>query len=299
MSQVTRCPACRTSFRVVADQLRIARGWVRCGQCGEVFDASAQLVVSGQAATPAPMAPEPTPADPPLAEESIADRAGVTASPPAEAGLDAASSGEAMLVPAAPGQASPGVPLRAEADDIGEVTFVREAMRREFWNKPLVRAALGMLALLLLAALALQWAARQKDALAALHPQLVPLLQALCDPLGCDIRPLRRIASLAFDSTSFVKTGPYTYRLGFVLKNNDVAALEVPAVEVTLTDNREQALVRRVLTPAQFGASAATLGAHLELTGAAFLKVAGDSSGGLAPPQPLPVAGYRLLAFYP
>ena len=31
-------------FRVVPDQLRISDGWVRCGQCDEVFDANAQLV---------------------------------------------------------------------------------------------------------------------------------------------------------------------------------------------------------------------------------------------------------------
>lgn len=30
-------------FKVVPDQLRISDGWVRCGQCDEVFDANAQL----------------------------------------------------------------------------------------------------------------------------------------------------------------------------------------------------------------------------------------------------------------
>lgn len=44
MSQITRCPSCSTSFKVVADQLRISHGWVRCGQCKEVFDASAHLL---------------------------------------------------------------------------------------------------------------------------------------------------------------------------------------------------------------------------------------------------------------
>ena len=43
MSQVTRCPACGTSFKVVPDQLRISQGWVRCGQCSEIFDASQSL----------------------------------------------------------------------------------------------------------------------------------------------------------------------------------------------------------------------------------------------------------------
>ena len=44
MSQITRCPTCATSFKVVADQLRISEGWVRCGQCKEVFDAAAHLL---------------------------------------------------------------------------------------------------------------------------------------------------------------------------------------------------------------------------------------------------------------
>lgn len=43
MSQVTRCPSCGTRFKVVADQLRISQGWVRCGMCQSVFDASQDL----------------------------------------------------------------------------------------------------------------------------------------------------------------------------------------------------------------------------------------------------------------
>lgn len=43
MSLITRCPACRTMFRVVPDQLKVSEGWVRCGKCEEIFDASAHL----------------------------------------------------------------------------------------------------------------------------------------------------------------------------------------------------------------------------------------------------------------
>ncbi len=43
MSQTTLCPACQTRFKVVADQLRISDGWVRCGQCQLVFDAYESL----------------------------------------------------------------------------------------------------------------------------------------------------------------------------------------------------------------------------------------------------------------
>ncbi|RZT41102.1 DUF3426 domain-containing protein [Cupriavidus agavae] len=60
---VTRCPACRTAFRLVADQLRLRQGLVRCGQCDTVFDAREHLIevpVRASAETaPAPAAASP------------------------------------------------------------------------------------------------------------------------------------------------------------------------------------------------------------------------------------------------
>jgi len=44
MSLLTRCPACSTHYRLVPDQLRISQGWVKCGQCEEIFDASMNLI---------------------------------------------------------------------------------------------------------------------------------------------------------------------------------------------------------------------------------------------------------------
>lgn len=43
MSLITRCSSCGTMFKVVADQLKISHGWVRCGHCLEVFDAATHL----------------------------------------------------------------------------------------------------------------------------------------------------------------------------------------------------------------------------------------------------------------
>lgn len=44
MSLLTRCPACETLFKLVPDQLRISQGWVKCGKCAEIFDASQHLI---------------------------------------------------------------------------------------------------------------------------------------------------------------------------------------------------------------------------------------------------------------
>lgn len=82
MSLITRCPACGTMFKVVPDQLRISEGWVRCGHCAEVFDASAHL----QADVPA--APETAAVDvpSPFGQEPQTDVADVS---PAVPKLDA------------------------------------------------------------------------------------------------------------------------------------------------------------------------------------------------------------------
>lgn len=69
-----RCPACATVFRVVPDQLRVSDGWVRCGRCADVFNASEQLV---DIETGAPVAASEVPqAAPALRNEDAAVRDG-------------------------------------------------------------------------------------------------------------------------------------------------------------------------------------------------------------------------------
>ncbi|NUZ05702.1 zinc-ribbon and DUF3426 domain-containing protein [Piscinibacter koreensis] len=55
MSLATRCAFCGTAFRVVEDQLKVSDGWVRCGQCNQVFNGRAGLIELGA---------EPLPSDP-------------------------------------------------------------------------------------------------------------------------------------------------------------------------------------------------------------------------------------------
>lgn len=78
MSLITSCPACGTMFRVVTDQLKISEGWVRCGHCGEVFDASANLSDESVLVEPPtaegaarPAKPPPRPAEPPPRADEV------------------------------------------------------------------------------------------------------------------------------------------------------------------------------------------------------------------------------------
>ena len=46
MSLATRCPYCRTTFRVTHDQLKLRGGLVRCGACKEIFNGVEHLLPS-------------------------------------------------------------------------------------------------------------------------------------------------------------------------------------------------------------------------------------------------------------
>lgn len=117
MSLITRCPACETLFKVVPDQLRISEGWVRCGQCDEVFDASFHLLQTlPQGSMPAlqPLdatACEDTPDKPGESDDSDYSVEPVSsASPPADTGpdvedVDSPDGRPAMHEPITPGLA--------------------------------------------------------------------------------------------------------------------------------------------------------------------------------------------------
>lgn len=355
MSLITRCSACGTMFKVVADQLKISQGWVRCGHCSEVFDAAANLQPytpqstassadapvstppdalpdmqedSGRAASVAPMlvAPSAEPqadwSDPMPAEEAApvvapasvpevqvspspdlaADVFAFSVSPePSDFSGSAATEERAGYTESAFGESDAPVP-----DDVHEVSFVRDARRDAYWRRPALRAALGLAASVLLAALLLQVALFQRNTLAVSQPWLRPALYTLCASLHCEIKPPQQIESVIIESSAFNKLAADAYRLKVVIRNAGAIPLALPSLELTLTDTQDQALLRRVLTPAELGATGPMLAADAEFSGVLAIKILNSPPDASAsetpaarPSAPLRIAGYRVLAFYP
>lgn len=101
MTLATRCPACGTVFRVVPDQLKVSDGWVRCGRCAEVFDASGALI-DLDAPGSAIVAPPPNPAGPAAVRaHAPAPAANDEAAPPADGREGAAPVASTAARPAA------------------------------------------------------------------------------------------------------------------------------------------------------------------------------------------------------
>ncbi|MBZ0226226.1 MAG: DUF3426 domain-containing protein, partial [Comamonas sp.] len=169
--------------------------------------------------------------------------------------------------------------------------FVRAARRGAFWRRPLVRLVLIVMSLVLVAALGLQVAVRERDSLAALYPPAQPWLVRLCEPLGCAVAAPQRIADVMIDASSFVRerTGDPTYALQLSVKNVAPVAVAMPAFELTLMDARDQPVLRRVLTAADLGAPVRLAARGHWSTSVRVRVLAGAEQ----------VSGYRLLAFYP
>ena len=314
MSQNTRCPACQTLFKVVPDQLRVSEGWVRCGQCSEIFDAHLHLYKE-------PFAPEPAqfgsaaqqhPMDvgdgqetgsaklrrqrkSGLHADADTDRVGLTApqefsDPPPAAIPDLQES--PLPAPLVREERAENEPDRPVGQPPPQVTFLRDVKRKPFWHKPWVRTGLALAALCMLSALALQVTVHQRDRIAATMPATRPALAALCQALNCRISPLRQIESVVIDGSTFTELRGNVYRLGFTIKNTAQIDLAMPALELTLTDSQDRAALRRVFLPAEFGATSAVLAAGAEWAGTLAVGVRANGSSER-------IAGYRILTLYP
>lgn len=329
MSLITRCPACETLFKVVPDQLRISEGWVRCGQCDEIFDASYHLL------------PDP------LAEvHADAPDAALAELPPLELDFDLGLDAQLDDVPEAWSQANHPV---IEAQE--PLATVPLAPEQTFLPEPAFESALAMQALndipalaphpvvdmadkdavavadvpdttldgiaflngkksdlaapshwhrvigwvlggLLLFGLWVQVMVHERDRIVARAPGLTPVLQALCKPLQCTLSPLRQLDAIVVESASFIKLNGDTYRLNFTVKNTAATTLAVPVIELTLTNLGDQAVVRRVFLAAEMGIDLSAMAPGSEWSASLPLEVKLAEAGDA-------VAGYRVLAFYP
>lgn len=316
MSFITRCPACGTSFRVVSDQLKISEGWVRCGQCQQVFDATLDLqpwwpdtpaasgVVGSQSSVVAPAFTAASLPDTPAVDVPAEVPPPVVSAPPPPMTTEPEALQESPeLAPWEAGDApSPEagkmepqsvLPTSMPALDDGwdKPLFVRQAERRAFWRRPAVRWGLVVLALCLVAGLLGQAAWYWRQAWATESPTARAAWLWVCQVTGCEVGPARRIEHISIDGSAFLRRSVKQYDFEMVLKNSADIELAVPALELTLLDAQEQVLARRVFQPTDWPQPRAVLAPRSEWP----VKLELDWQG----QEDRPIAGYRAFVFYP
>jgi hypothetical protein len=134
--------------------------------------------------------------------------------------------------------------------------FVRRAEAKQRQQSRGARVAWSLAAVLLLFGFAAQATYHLRDWIAALWPQAQAPLEAMCAQAGCRIEPLRRIDSVAVESSGLTRvSGVDAYKLSVVLRNRSGIPVALPSVELALTDPQGQLVARRVLSPAELGAT--------------------------------------------
>ena len=156
---------------------------------------------------------------------------------------------------------------------------------------------MGLLGLLLLSTLGLQVLRHERDRIAAAAPATLPWLQSLCSMSGCTVGLLKQIDAVVIDASSFNKLrsegGSDLYKLGLSLKNTGQLAVSMPHIELSLNDAQDQPLLRRVLSPQDFGSVQNVLAPITEFAGGTTIAVDSKQLAGAR------IAGYRVWAFYP
>jgi predicted Zn finger-like uncharacterized protein len=312
MSLITRCPACTTMFRVVPDQLRISDGWVRCGQCDEVFDANVHLQ-SGSFIPPVVRVTqtprqEPTQEFPDIqrgvVEESVAAVSALTELRPTVGQVEEALPSDDLL--SVPGPLELAQFTTTPLGPIGEADVaspdpVYSASPPSFMQseaapcaqiQPLVKFSLGALSFILGLTFCLQLVVHLRHRLAATLPEMKTGLETVCAVFGCEIVPLREIDSVVIESSSFTKIHSDVYHVNLVLKNVARVALAVPALELTVTDLKDRVIVRRVLRGEQISATPQAILPGDDLAVSLPMLIQPPDGGEK-------ISGYRLLAFYP
>jgi hypothetical protein len=170
-------------------------------------------------------------------------------------------------------------------------SFMPRRTQRKRADRYLSQKLMLSLSVVLALLLTSQFLYLERDRIGANNPALRPLLAYGCELLGCAISAPRQIESIAIDSSAFthVKTG--VYNLSLSLRNSAAIDLAAPALELTLTDMQDQALVRRVLMPGEYSVKT-LLGSRAELVANIPIVL----RAGVAYEK---ISGYKLLAFYP
>ncbi|HEX5865030.1 MAG TPA: DUF3426 domain-containing protein [Casimicrobiaceae bacterium] len=290
----TRCPGCRTIFRVTSQQLTMRGGQVRCGHCHTVFNGVAALLS---------LAPRPHGErdEPELDEDALG--------PPTVTLRNAHALEPAPAPEEAPdGRAEPSAAAALEDAELRDAADAESAesdyAARFSWQEKRARrrlpgwvyaTAIPLLVLLL----AGQAMFHFRDAIAAHWPGTKPALIKLCAAAGCAVRPLQEINGLSIEASDLQADPAHKglLILTATIRNRMPYSLAYPYLELTLSDIQKQTqqdivVVRRAFAPKEYLSGAADLDRGLAANAELSVKLFIDAS---ATTQ----AGYQVYLFYP
>lgn len=182
---------------------------------------------------------------------------------------------------------------QADEEAYVEPAFVRQGRRKEKIGR-IVRIFMATASVVLLLTLAAQSAYVFRDRIAAWFPQTKPLLADACARLGCQVGLPTQIDEVSIESSELqtLAVNANTFSLTVLLRNHGATEQAWPHIELTLNDNNEVPIARRVFTPSEYLATAGTIKTGFAARSEQPVKLFFELSQ-------LKASGYRVYLFYP
>jgi predicted Zn finger-like uncharacterized protein len=176
---------------------------------------------------------------------------------------------------------------------VDEPEFILAAQRRER-RAHLRRVLMIVFSVILVFTGLLQGVYLERNRIALAAPKLKPLLVAACQPLHCTVGLQRQIDQLSIESNELQAVTPDqpALALNLLLRNRADSALAWPDIELTLNDDDEKALIRRVFSPAEYLPTGQTVDAGMAADSEQSVKLSFTLGQTAA-------SGYRVYLFYP
>ena len=272
----TRCPGCKTIFRVTEPQLELREGQVRCGHCRTVFNGREQLIS---------LAPH---ADGEHEFEELAQ------------GPPTVTLRSARALDPPPPEPTHDEPEHQEAKpEAPEVDYENRFAWDKRKPKRHLTALYATLVPVLVLLLVLQAVFHFRDVIAANWPGTKPLLTRACAVARCEIRPLNDVDALTIDASDLQRDQAHQglLILTATLRNRARYAIGFPSLELSLTGAQEGSgkiptVARRVLAPSDYAGGTTDLAAGMPPNREFQVKVFIDASSTTQD-------GYLLYPFYP
>lgn len=154
----------------------------------------------------------------------------------------------------------------------------------------IVGAAIALALVIVLIAQLAWW---RREAVMVYWPESQPLFARACAQLGCRLSPPRDIDGLQVEASDLRQVdGPHRLELRVPLRNRYGIALAYPAIELTLTDNKNDIAIRRVLWPQDYVPPGTQIAAGLPAHATQTMIVRLDSGNAIA-------TNFRVQIFYP
>ena len=151
----------------------------------------------------------------------------------------------------------------------------------------------SLIALVLLVTLLAQVAWWERETVMVNWPGSQPLFVQACEQIGCVVAPPRDIDGLQIENSGLRQVdGSHKLELKLSLRNRIDVAIEYPALELTLLDDKNNVAIRRVLWPQDYARPGTVIGAGLAARSTQPVIVRLDTGDAVA-------ANYRVQIFYP